>query len=186
MSLSSNFRSRFEEVEEEEEDDTLVTEAPKESKKRARESDVADDAPEQKLSKKEKKKLKKLKAENGEAIPVGDAKSSEKKGERKKEGKADKKEKKLKLSEPKVLAGGVKIAENKVGEGAAARPGNRVSVRYVGKLQNGTIFDSNTKGKPVCTSCIGFNAHYTHAYHSSSSDSAQVRSSRVGISALRV
>ena len=165
MSQSCNFRSRFEEVEED--DSTLVTEAPKESKKRARESDVADDAAEQKLSKKEKKKLKKLKAENGEAIPVGDAKTSEK-GEKKKEvkddKKAEKKEKKPKLSEPKVLAGGVKIEENRVGEGAAAKAGNRVSVRYVGKLQNGTIFDSNTKGKPVCTFCLAFVPEYSRPF----------------------
>lgn len=69
--------------------------------------------------------------------------------------KADKKEKKKeevkksKLSEPKVLAGGVKVADNKVGTGPAAKSGDRVSVRYIGKLQNGKIFDSNTKGKPV-------------------------------------
>ena len=29
-----------------------------------------------------------------------------------------------------------------------AKPGNRVSMRYVGKLQNGSIFDANTKGRP--------------------------------------
>lgn len=32
--------------------------------------------------------------------------------------------------------------------GPVAKPGNRVSMRYVGKLQNGSIFDSNTKGRP--------------------------------------
>ncbi|KAH8108062.1 hypothetical protein BXZ70DRAFT_913926 [Cristinia sonorae] len=129
---------RFEEVE-----DVPVAEAPKESKKRPRESDAADEA-EPKLSKKEKKKQKKLKAENGEAIPTGEVKKADKKEEKKKpEGEA----KKAKL-ETKVLDGGLKIADNKVGTGRAAKSGDRVSVRYVGKLQNGKIFDSNTKGKP--------------------------------------
>ena len=36
----------------------------------------------------------------------------------------------------------------KSGTGPTAKAGNRVSMRYVGKLQNGSIFDANTKGKP--------------------------------------
>lgn len=40
------------------------------------------------------------------------------------------------------------IEDKKTGTGPTAKPGQRVSMRYVGKLQNGSIFDSNTKGKP--------------------------------------
>ena len=36
----------------------------------------------------------------------------------------------------------------KSGTGPIAKAGNRVSMRYVGKLQTGSIFDANTKGKP--------------------------------------
>ncbi|THH29954.1 hypothetical protein EUX98_g4242 [Antrodiella citrinella] len=136
---------RFEEVDD---DDLTVALVPNDSKKRSRESDDAEDG-EPKLSKKEKKKQKKLKAENGEAIPTGED-SAEPKAEKKKDKKEKKedKAKKPQLADPKVLAGGVKIADNKTGSGPAAKAGDRVSVRYVGKLQNGSIFDSNTKGKP--------------------------------------
>ena len=40
------------------------------------------------------------------------------------------------------------MEDKKAGSGSAAKPGNRVSMRYVGKLQNGSTFDSNTKGRP--------------------------------------
>lgn len=48
----------------------------------------------------------------------------------------------------KKLAGGVTIEDRKVGAGPTAQPGDKVSVRYIGKLLNGQTFDSNTKGKP--------------------------------------
>lgn len=57
-------------------------------------------------------------------------------------------------SEPKPklvtrqLEGGVKIEDRTVGEGPSAKVGSKVGVRYVGKLANGKVFDSNSKGKP--------------------------------------
>lgn len=47
------------------------------------------------------------------------------------------------------LAGGVKAKDSKVGSGPAAKKGDTVHMRYVGKLEDGSVFDSNTKGKPV-------------------------------------
>ncbi|KAJ1923371.1 peptidylprolyl isomerase fpr3 [Tieghemiomyces parasiticus] len=48
-----------------------------------------------------------------------------------------------------TLAGGLIIEDIKVGSGAAARKGQRVGMRYVGKLQkNGKVFDKCTSGKP--------------------------------------
>ncbi|KAJ7901953.1 hypothetical protein B0H14DRAFT_2669245 [Mycena olivaceomarginata] len=98
---------------------------------------------------------KKQKAESGKAVKP-DAEASDKT-----EKKKDKKEKKKdavkadgeKASEKKPaaereVAGGVKIKDTKVGTGPAAKKGNTVSMRYIGKLQNGKTFDSNTKGKP--------------------------------------
>ncbi len=119
-----------------------------------------------KLSKKDKKKQKKLKAEDGKAIPTGEAGSTpSKKPESNAEGtpaktadsKTEKKEKGDKKKEsasptkgkPKELESGLKILDNKVGTGKAAKNGDMVSMRYIGKLENGTVFDSNTKGKPV-------------------------------------
>ncbi|CAN6609048.1 peptidyl-prolyl cis-trans isomerase [Trichomonascus vanleenenianus] len=46
------------------------------------------------------------------------------------------------------LEGGVTIEDRTVGDGPVAKKGSKVGVRYVGKLANGKVFDSNTKGKP--------------------------------------
>ncbi|KAH9957933.1 hypothetical protein BC827DRAFT_1261454 [Russula dissimulans] len=142
------------------------------SAKRPRDSDATENEP---LAgdKTSKKKAKKLKAENGAAVPVsasaadGDApKKSDKK--EKKDKKAAKKDVESKSSEPKKEAGqeadakqkqgdkdslrelpnGLKIQDAKVGDGPQVKKGMKVSMRYVGKLPNGKIFDSNTKGKP--------------------------------------
>lgn len=43
---------------------------------------------------------------------------------------------------------GVKIDDKKLGKGVAARSGNTVAMRYIGKLEDGKVFDSNKKGKP--------------------------------------
>lgn len=44
---------------------------------------------------------------------------------------------------------GVTVDDKKVGSGPAAKRGDRVGMRYIGKLQkDGKVFDSNKKGKP--------------------------------------
>lgn len=43
---------------------------------------------------------------------------------------------------------GVKIDDKKLGSGPAAKKGSRVGMRYIGKLKDGKVFDSNKKGKP--------------------------------------
>lgn len=48
----------------------------------------------------------------------------------------------------KKLDGNVVIEDRKPGDGPSARKGSRVSMRYVGKLANGKVFDRNTSGKP--------------------------------------
>jgi FK506-binding nuclear protein len=48
----------------------------------------------------------------------------------------------------KKLEGGVTVEDRTVGEGPTAKAGQKVGVRYIGKLSNGKVFDSNTKGKP--------------------------------------
>ncbi|KAL1847933.1 peptidylprolyl isomerase fpr3 [Paecilomyces lecythidis] len=108
------------------------------------------------LSKKQQKKLKK---NNGEAAPVEEAK---------KETKSDKKvqfAKNLeqgptpsgqdKKSSEKTTGSlglkeinGVKIDDKKLGKGPVAKAGNTVAMRYIGKLEDGKVFDANKKGKP--------------------------------------
>jgi FK506-binding nuclear protein len=127
-------------------------------------SDTAADA-EPKLS---KKQLKKLKKNNGEAAPV---KAEEAKNGDVKSDKADKKvqfaknleqgptgsAEKAKVVEvvspakdnaekPKATLGvktvnGVKVDDKKLGSGPAAKKGDRVSMRYIGKLTDGKVFD---------------------------------------------
>ncbi|TFK26485.1 hypothetical protein FA15DRAFT_667366 [Coprinopsis marcescibilis] len=127
--LDDSDASRFEEVED-------IPE-PKNAKasKRPRDSDVAE-ADAQKPPK--DKKNKKLKAENGTAVPAEESFDKKEK----------KKEKKDKAPVTRELPGGLKLHDAKVGTGPEAKKGSRVSVRYIGKLENGSIFDKNTKGKP--------------------------------------
>lgn len=104
----------------------------------------------EKLSKAQQKKQKKLKAASGEAVPAA---TPEKKDEKKKE-KKEKAEKEKPKAETKIVAGGVKLVDNKTGTGPQAKTGDMVSMRYIGKLENGKIFDQNTKGKPVCSGYV--------------------------------
>jgi len=50
--------------------------------------------------------------------------------------------------EQKTLASGLAIEDTKLGTGAVAKSGKKVGMRYIGKLGNGKVFDSNTNGKP--------------------------------------
>ncbi|KAM5530387.1 hypothetical protein V8D89_015948 [Ganoderma adspersum] len=149
LDIPSDDEGRFEEIVEEKQ-------APKkDSKKRPRESDAMDTQepgtePDEKLSKSQKKKLKKLKGANGEAVDAPTPEKSDKtkeKGEKKEKEKGGKKEK-AKSGEPKTLQGGVVVVDHKVGTGPVAKSGSVVSMRYVGKLQNGKVFDQNVKGTP--------------------------------------
>jgi len=118
-------------------------------KKRAAEKMEVDEKPSH-PTKAEKKAAKKQKGENGVAIPKEDP-VKETKVERKKE-KKEKKEKKKEgkpTGEAKEVTGGIQVKDVKVGEGPGAQKGQSVKMRYIGKLTDGKIFDSNTKGKPV-------------------------------------
>ncbi|GAA5935066.1 uncharacterized protein JCM15063_003141 [Sporobolomyces koalae] len=123
----------------------------KPSKKRAAEvSSAADDSTVSAadlagLSKNQKKKL--LKAQNGEAVPAPAAAAAASPAAKKEEKKTEKKA----AAGPKTqtLAGGLEITDAKTGTGAAAKSGSKVGMRYIGKLENGKVFDSNTKGSPL-------------------------------------
>ncbi|KAF4210489.1 hypothetical protein CNMCM8980_004067 [Aspergillus fumigatiaffinis] len=111
------------------------------------------------LSKKQQKKLKK---NNGEAVAVEEKKEAKEA----KEGKEAKKVQFAKnLEQGPTPSGqkpgetttgtlgvkevkGVKIDDKKLGKGLAAKAGNTVAMRYIGKLEDGKVFDANKKGKP--------------------------------------
>ncbi|KAL9611661.1 MAG: hypothetical protein Q9167_003690 [Letrouitia subvulpina] len=48
----------------------------------------------------------------------------------------------------KTLEHGVKIDDRKLGKGPACKKGDTVGLRYIGKLQDGKVFDANKKGVP--------------------------------------
>jgi FK506-binding nuclear protein len=78
-------------------------------------------------------------------------KPAEKEKQEKKEKKQDKKAKTV-AKESKELPGGLKVQDATVGTGPQAKKGDKLLMRYVGKLQDGKVFDKNTKGKPVSPS----------------------------------
>jgi FK506-binding nuclear protein len=45
-----------------------------------------------------------------------------------------------------------KVKDVKARSGPGAQKGQSVKMRYIGKLTDGKVFDSNTKGKPVSPS----------------------------------
>lgn len=47
-----------------------------------------------------------------------------------------------------TLPSGLVIEVKNPGSGAVAKKGQKAGMRYIGKLTNGKVFDSNTKGKP--------------------------------------
>ncbi|KAI5861828.1 hypothetical protein GGS23DRAFT_575104 [Durotheca rogersii] len=120
-------------------------------------------APETKLSKKQQKKLKNNK---GEPVGVkGEAKAAPAKEAPTKETptKGDKKVQFAKnleqgptgsAAKEKGAALGVKVVQGvtvddrKIGSGRVVKKGNKVEVRYIGKLQDGKVFDANKKGTP--------------------------------------
>jgi len=117
--------------------------------KRPRESDAIETEP---LSKSAQKKLnKKLKAEGGKAIATGSGEEKKTKKEKKEKLKSDAEDdqKAKDVGGVKILEGGIKVKEGKIGTGIQAKKGHTVSMRYIGKLTDGKIFDQNTKGKPV-------------------------------------
>jgi peptidylprolyl isomerase len=56
---------------------------------------------------------------------------------------------KAKASKTRVLPGGLKVTDLRVGKGAVARAGQNVTVHYRGKLTNGKQFDASyDRGEP--------------------------------------
>ncbi|KAL2044978.1 hypothetical protein N7G274_002753 [Stereocaulon virgatum] len=66
----------------------------------------------------------------------------------KSESETGNKDSKPKASSSVKTIQGVKIDDKKLGSGPAAKKGNKVGMRYIGKLKDGKVFDANKKGKP--------------------------------------
>lgn len=116
-----------------------------------------------------KKQLKKLKNNKGEAVgpkteeSKNETSSKHEKGDKKvqfdkkietasiknnekNQTEASKPQKKASLG--LKIVDGVKIDDKKLGSGRACKKGDKVFMRYIGKLSDGSVFDSNKKGTP--------------------------------------
>ncbi|KAK0392522.1 hypothetical protein NLU13_2017 [Sarocladium strictum] len=141
---------RVTEVESEEEEAPKLVETKKGKNKRsAEEAEALDDLIAKDDSKLSKKQQKKLKNNKGEPVAAEEAKKSDKKVQFAKNleqgptGSAQ-----GKSSAGVKVVQGVTIDDRTIGKGRTVKNGDTVGVRYIGKLQNGTQFDSNKKGKP--------------------------------------
>ncbi|KAL3478127.1 hypothetical protein BJX99DRAFT_256892 [Aspergillus californicus] len=157
---------RITEVDSEEETPKLVD--AKGKKKRAADSEALEDMMTKENKAKaatngeSKKQQKKLKKNNGEAAAVESKSDGKENKETKKvqfaknleQGPTPSKEKPAEKADKTTGTLGIKevkgvtIDDKKLGKGAAAASGKTISMRYIGKLENGKVFDSNKKGKP--------------------------------------
>ncbi|KAH8554747.1 hypothetical protein BGW37DRAFT_208929 [Umbelopsis sp. PMI_123] len=128
----------MEESDEEEEEEEEEIPVAKNVKKRAAEQAAVPASKKQKAQEQAKKQ---------------DTKKPEPKKEQPKKEEAKKeqpKKEETKKEKPKVtkLGNGLVIEDMKVGSGPKAKAGQRIGMRYIGKLQNGKVFDKNVSGKP--------------------------------------
>ncbi|KAF7730594.1 peptidylprolyl isomerase fpr4 [Apophysomyces ossiformis] len=94
---------------------------------------------EQKKKQEEQKKQAELKKKQEE---------QKKQAELKKKQEEQKKQAEEKKSKVVKLPNGLIVEDVKVGNGPAAKSGQRIGMRYIGKLTNGKVFDKNVSGKP--------------------------------------
>lgn len=123
---------KIEELVEEDENKESKKVSKKENKKRQAEEESKPEVKETKKQKKAREQEEKKKSvQFNKELEQGPTKTEEKK-------------------KPAVqtLAGGVVVEDRTVGKGPQAKAGNKVGVRYIGKLKNGSVFDKNTSGKP--------------------------------------
>ncbi|KAF4775262.1 FKBP-type peptidyl-prolyl cis-trans isomerase [Colletotrichum scovillei] len=146
---------RVMEVDTDEEEAPKLVETSKKGKKRAAESldDLIKADDETKTSKKDKKKLKNNKGEavaaEEKTTPKSDKKVQFAKNlEQGPTGSAEKAKQAGKPAGGVKVVQGVTIDDRKPGTGRAVKNGDSVSVRYIGKLDDGKVFDANKKGKP--------------------------------------
>lgn len=155
---------RVKEIDTDEEEAPKLVKADKKKGKKRTADDAAEGLDdliakdETKLSKKQQKKLKNNKGEAVAAEEKTEAKDSTPKSDKKVQfaknleqgptGSAEKAKTADKKATGVKVVNGVTIDDRKLGSGRTAKNGDKVSMRYIGKLTNGKVFDSNKKGTP--------------------------------------
>lgn len=144
---------RVMEVDSEEEEAPKLVAAKKGKNKRAADEAEGLDELITKDDKASKKQAKKVKNNKGEAVPSEDSKGDKKVQfaknlEQGPTGSAAKAKQSGKGALGVRVVQGVTVDDRKIGEGRTVKTGDTVGVRYIGKLENGKVFDANKKGKP--------------------------------------
>ncbi|KAG0167281.1 peptidylprolyl isomerase fpr4 [Apophysomyces sp. BC1015] len=166
-----------EEDEEEEEEEELVaknnkkrpakTQEEQPAKKRKAEQKQAEEKKQEELKKKQEEQKKQAELKKKQEEQKKQAELKKKQEEQKKQAELKKKQEELKKKQEEQkkqaelkkkedekkskvvkLPNGLVIEDVKVGTGAAAKSGQRIGMRYIGKLTNGKVFDKNVSGKP--------------------------------------
>ena len=126
-------------------------------------------------------------AKNLEQGPTGTTKEAktESKPPSKEDAKAGKKEKAHDNSKPtlgpKTLPDGVKIDDKKLGQGRVCKKGDKVGMRYIGKLESGKVFDGMFYESMNLAITYLPSSQLIRRVHHSSSPLAVARSSKAGI-----
>ncbi|KAM9926517.1 hypothetical protein OXX59_003155 [Metschnikowia pulcherrima] len=144
---------RIEDLEDESDVERKIEELVEQDASRGKKRAAEEEPKKAKKAKEDKKKVQFTKElEQGPTPSKKDKKAekaekakAEKSEKSEKSEKTEKAEKKFKVS---TLLGGVVTEDRKTGSGALAKSGNKVGIRYIGKLKNGKVFDKNTSGKP--------------------------------------
>ncbi|KAI1329637.1 hypothetical protein F5Y16DRAFT_91591 [Xylariaceae sp. FL0255] len=152
---------RITEVDSDEEDEEEKAPTKKGKNKRLAEDEAEslDDLIAKEETKLSKKQQKKLKNNKGEAITqevkVEAAKDASAKGDKKvqfaknlEQGPTGSAAAEKGATLGVKVVQGVTVDDRKIGNGRVVKKGNKVEVRYIGKLADGKVFDSNKKGKP--------------------------------------
>lgn len=134
----------------EEEAPKLVPVKKGKNKRSAEEAEGLDELISKEEAKESKKQQKKLKNNKGEAVSAEDSKKKVQFAKNLEQGPTGSAEK---AKQAKAATGvktvqGVTIDDRTAGKGRTVKNGDTVGVRYIGKLQNGQVFDANKKGKP--------------------------------------
>lgn len=135
---------KIEEVKDEKDDESANDKQA--SKKRA--SPEEDTKKSKKAKKNAAKKEEKKSVQFSEELEQGPTGSTLAKDKKEKKSVESEKSSKDKKYPTKTLLGGVITEDRKLGSGPTAKSGNKVGIRYIGKLKNGKVFDKNTSGKP--------------------------------------
>jgi FK506-binding nuclear protein len=107
-----------------------------------------------------------------EAQPNGNVAPSGKKEKEKAKGEKQKQKQKNGADGKEPIAGkavrhpnGLITTDTKIGTGATAKKGSRLGMRYIGKLSDGKVFDSNTGGKAVSTNSLTLRCLFSFLFY---------------------